>query len=413
MADTSESTRGSDAKSTTDTDVVLTSEDQVELQDPEKQGVDQDASADVADEPSVPSDEGQAPEPEATKATKRPSVFVPMLLGGVAAAAIGFAVARYVIPEGWPVAGAGVSRTAQDLAAQTTKVQTLEAQVVTLTDQVGLLPTAATIADLQTFRAETETRLSAVETSIEGTLQDLSDFETRLGKAEMRPLGAGDGASGAAIGAYQKELDELRTALAVQRTENAQMAANIGAVADKAQAQIEAAQQQAASKSRAATSRAALSRVQASIESGAGYSAALADLADSGVEIPATLAQNAEAGVPSVAELQRRFPELARQALDASIKATVGAGAMDKLGAFLRTQVGGRSLSPREGDDPDAVLSRAEAALGNGSVADALTELESLPEAGREVMAPWVASATLRVETLAAADALTQSLNQN
>lgn len=411
MADTSKPERASDASSTSTTDVDLTTEHQVELQDPEKQDVDQDASAKGADEPSVLAGDGQAPEP--VKAVNRPSVFVPMVLGGVVAAAIGFGAARYVIPEGWPIARTGSSQTTQDIAAQAVKVQTLETQVAALAGDVALLPTADTISDLQAFRAGAEARLSAVETSVEGALEALSGFEARLGEAELRPVGAGDGVSGAAIGAYQKELDDLRAALEQQRAENEKMAANIGAVADKAQAQIEDAQAQAVSKTRAATSRAALSLILASIESGGGYGAALADLAESGVEIPAVLAQNAEAGVSSLAELQRGFPDFARQALDASIKATVGTGAMDKLGVFLRTQVGGRSLTPHEGDDPDAVLSRAEAALRNGSMTEALTELAGLPDAGREVMAPWVASATSRVETLAAATALSQSLNQN
>ena len=32
--------------------------------------------------------------------------FVPLVLGGVVAAALGFGLARYVVPEGWPVPGA-------------------------------------------------------------------------------------------------------------------------------------------------------------------------------------------------------------------------------------------------------------------------------------------------------------------
>ena len=55
-------------------------------------------------------------------------------------------------------------------------------------------------------------------------------------------------------------------------------------------------------------------------------------------------------------------------------------GVMGGLGAFLQNQLGGRSVVPREGDDPDAVLSRVGAAVEAGDLSTALTEIESLPE---------------------------------
>jgi hypothetical protein len=49
-----------------------------------------------------------------------------------------------------------------------------------------------------------------------------------------------------------------------------------------------------------------------------------------------------------------------------------------------------RSLEPREGDDPDAVLSRVEAAARAGDIAAALAEIEALPEVAREPLADWI-----------------------
>ena len=81
--------------------------------------------------------------------------------------------------------------------------------------------------------------------------------------------------------------------------------------------------------------------------------------------------------------------------------------------AFLRTQVGARSLEAREGDDPDAVLSRAEAALARGDIAAALDEIATLPAVGQDAMADWVALAETRRTALAAAADLAAQLQQN
>ncbi len=82
------------------------------------------------------------------------------------------------------------------------------------------------------------------------------------------------------------------------------------------------------------------------------------------------------------------------------------------MATFLRTQSGVRSLEPREGTDPDAVLSRAEAALHNADIAAALTELQGLPPEGQGAMADWVARANQRMAAAEAAAALAATLAQ-
>ena len=67
-------------------------------------------------------------------------------------------------------------------------------------------------------------------------------------------------------------------------------------------------------------------------------------------------------------------------------------------GAFLRTQMQARSLTPQEGSTPDAVLSRAEAALGGGDVAATLAELDALPAEGRAAMQGWIDEARIRAD---------------
>ena len=101
---------------------------------------------------------------------------------------------------------------------------------------------------------------------------------------------------------------------------------------------------------------------------------------------------------------------LARAALDASIKQTVSDDPVSRIGAFLKTQSGMRSLEPKQGDDPDAVLSRAEAAVEAGDLATALTEVTKLPSDGQAAMATWVAAATTRLSVTQAATSLSQTL---
>ena len=86
-------------------------------------------------------------------------------------------------------------------------------------------------------------------------------------------------------------------------------------------------------------------------------------------------------------------------------KAVAGSGIGERLGAFLIAQTGARSLSPHEGTDPDAVMSRAQAAVDAGDLARALQELGGLPEAGQAMMSGWITGAQKRI---AAADAVAE-----
>jgi hypothetical protein len=95
--------------------------------------------------------------------------------------------------------------------------------------------------------------------------------------------------------------------------------------------------------------------------------------------------------------------------LSAARSAGTGEG-QQGIGGFLTRSLGVRSVAPREGNDPDAVLSRAEAAVNAGDLSAALNELDTLPEEAQAVMADWRAAADARVSARTAADALAQRL---
>lgn len=155
----------------------------------------------------------------------------------------------------------------------------------------------------------------------------------------------------------------------------------IAGEAAKAQAGIEAERAKAAKAT-------AVEAIRAALLSGTPFAESLPALA--GVDIPAVLKDHAETGLPTLATLTADFPDAARKALDASLRqATEDPSLTGRLLGFLRVQTGARSLEPREGTDPDAVLSRAEAAVKSGDVALALTELAGLPPEGLAEMAVW------------------------
>ena len=152
----------------------------------------------------------------------------------------------------------------------------------------------------------------------------------------------------------------------------------------------------------------AVLRVLAAVEGGGSFAPALADLAATGAAIPNQL-RAAQNGVPTLAALQNTFPDAARAALNAVRGQEGGTG----ITAFLKRQLGARSVAPREGADTDAVLSRAENALRNGQIDTALSELDGLPEAAKMALGDWLPRAELRQKTQAAAQELAASIAAN
>lgn len=376
-----------------------------------------------------------------------------MFLGGVLAAGAGFFGARYV-PDGWPFATvapvetriaaqeAEVKRLAEALAARPeTDLSPLADGLGNLRDQVAALEAA--IAAVPAPPADPAARLDAIETRLTAlearpeVSEALNSVEARLSAVEAVPAGAlgGDPAAAAKLAqdlaAFRAELAAAKAGapgdLAALRVEVAALREELaagGAAADGARGEIAAAveaarQALAEAEARAADLRAAtdaavaaarrdaaLGRIAAALDNGAPFAGAAADLAAAGTEIPAAMAAVAETGVPTLLSLQTAFPEAARAALAASLRADMGETTMERFGSFLRTQAGVRSLEPREGSDPDAVLSRAAAALAGGDLPAALAEIGALPEAGQAEMAGWATLARQRADATAAFAAL-------
>ena len=319
--------------------------------------------------------------------------YFPLALGGFLAGVIGYAIATY-----YPLTGNTDDLDAQ-LAAQADQIAQLEAQ---LADQPAP-DLSALEAQIEAVRTDTADQIGALEGDLEG---QFATIDTRLIEVEKRPNGDGT-LSDTALDAYQRELEQLRAELDASQANVMSATAQAEADLAAARAEAELLEKEALAAAEAAAARAALNRVAAAVETGAPFASAIADLPD---DVPAALSAASETGVATTASLVDQFPAAARAAL-ATARAEGVSDDAGGLGGFLRSQFDVRSTSPQEGSGPDAVLSRAEAAVKEGRVADALAELEALPEVARAELTDWTALATERADVLDAIATLYETYN--
>jgi hypothetical protein len=326
-----------------------------------------------------------APEP------KQQSGFIPLVLGGLIAGVIGFGVASLTTP-------ASDGPLAEQVASQSATIASLEQQIAALASAPAPVTDLSGIEASQTAMASDIARLDTELVALGEQLSNLRTLPTTDGGTMPSPD----------LAAYEAEIDALR----------AQMQEQIVAMTQTAQSQLEEARAEATAieenaAARHAAGRAALARVQTGLESGAPLGAALDDLElATGEQLPDALA-TARDGVPTLASLQETFPDAARASLATARSEGVAGEETSGFGAFLRNQLDFRSVAPREGNDVDAILSRAEAAVKAGRLSDALAELAALPEVARAEMSGWLSQAEARASAVTAVDMLATSLNDN
>ena len=356
--------------------------------------------ADKKPEPAKPAASTQTPKTPASKPTtasastastsaptseKRPSVFFPMLLGGIVAGAIGFAAAEYNV----------FGLRDQD-APDTTAADTAMTDV---NDRLTALEQANADAADQPDATAPDT--SATDGAIEEIRTSLSDLSARVEELASREPSA-SAPEPVDTSAFEEELAALKTSVETQRDE-------IQSLLDNALS-VEEATAQAA---QTATAQSAIARIVAAVTNGQPFAEEVSELQANGIaDVPAPLSEVAENGVATSASLQDRFPDAARAAL-AEARANGGDETGGGVAGFFKSQLGARSVTPRQGNDPDAILSRAEAAVRDGRLSDALTEIEALPEPAKAPLADWIADAKARQAAQDAVDTLTQRLTAN
>ncbi|MCF7698620.1 COG4223 family protein [Loktanella sp. M215] len=328
-----------------------------------------------------------APRPaQATAPERRQGGFFPLLLGGIVAGGIGYGIAytQFGQPE------------VVDLSGLQGQIDALQAQVNDMPPPAELSGVTQQISDLS---ASVDSRLAALNDQVAQAAQQAPAIGPEAQQQAVDQISA-------QITAQQDELAQQQAAVEQQR-------ADLQAQIDATRAEAEQIQQQAVDAARTETARAALARVQGSIESGAPMQAALSDLGASLTDpVPDALTAVSE-GTPTLTTLRETFPEASRAALSAARAAGEAGDSAGAFGSFLRNQLNVRSVAPRDGESADAVLSRAEDALRNGRLNDALAEIATLPESARAAMSDWTAQAEARAAAVDAADQLDASLTAN
>ena len=400
-----------------------------------------------------------APPPPAPVVTEvRKGGFFPMMLGGVVAGVIGLGAGWWLF--GQDQAGNSADITAE-LAARDDRIASLESQLADLSDSTAALEnTAASLAEgpdfapLQTAIDEQATQSSTLAEQVAAMQSELGDtlsglqngvegLEARLTDLEQAQTGTDGELSETATAAYEREIAALReeTATAVEgltarmddtasaltafetsideeiiafkddmTSQMASLSESTAAELEAIRAEADAVEELSEEAANAAAARAALADIRSAVETGDSFADSLTELEATGAaEVPEILAQTAETGVPTLRALRDAFPDAARDALSAARRSDDAAGPT----SFLQRQFNIRSTEPREGDDPDAILSRAEAAVADGQIATALEEIAALPEPALEALSAWTAEAETRVAAQTAIDDLTATLTAN
>ncbi len=234
-----------------------------------------------------------------------------------------------------------------------------------------------------------ESRLAALELKTDGLRAELSSLLSQL--SDVSQIGGEVSAETAA------KLAGFAAANEGLKAEIAALANRIDGLSATA-AQVSTVETNAEVARNAAVIKNSLTAIDTALSAGLPFAATLNDMENAGItDIPAALA-DASNGVVTMAELRADFPDAAHAAIRASILASAGDGLFASISAFTKAQVAGRSLTPQDGLGPDAVLSRAEAALKQDDLDKALSELDALPNAamspdGDGPMDVWLAQA--------------------
>ncbi len=325
------------------------------------------------------------PVPQSPLAPRRPGIFGP-LIGGALAAIGGFALSHFNV--------FGLDTSSADVVAIAARLDEAATQQTTAQQTLG--------ADIDAISK----RVAALESASPGTAPDLSRLDAldqRLAAIEAIPA---DGtASTAALTAKIEELEQRLTALpTVDASPELEQKLN-DALARLTEAETSATAREAEADAAATTAvrDKALDALGDTVGSGQPFTAELQALADPALS--ELLGPMAETGVPTLSTLQETFPEAARQALQTARDLGSQDGWGDRLMDFLAAQTGARPLTPLVGDTPEAILSRAEYALSEARVSDALAELDPLDPAVKAPIDPWIAQAQAYLVAAAALQA--------
>ena len=226
----------------------------------------------------------------------------------------------------------------------------------------------------------------------------LENFDKRLAALEKSTIESA--IPDELVAQYQGEVKRLKETLEAQRESLQKF------MAETAEATNEVTQ-----RAKETVARGILAQIRAAIDAGGPFDTAIKEFDEQvGHALPNQLRSLAQEGVQTYQELRDSFAEAARSALNAARDELNESEGFMGIGNYLRQQFQARSVTPKMGDDADAVLSRVEQELRENDLTGALNELDALPDAARDQMQPWIDQARERQDALEQLDILSQEI---
>lgn len=362
-------------------------------------------NAEKPDDIKAPSSGSGQPVPQQAQRSQVFGLFG-FMFAGLLVALASFGGAQYSSGN-WPFERIATDFEAR-LATQSDEISALNTLIASYDDTTALQDLQAQIDGMRTI----VTDLAALQVEIEQLFGVQNETIDRVAALEekLTSQSGSTPAANAEITRYATALKLVQTQISEQNNAISEQRAGIAELS----AAVELTQQETKSATHQSLTDGTISQVIGALESGAPFAFAIAGLQDFETLLTPALVAAAPYGVPTADALARAFPEQSRTALIAArTTSTSQASSSNRVGDFLRSQLGMRSITPRAGNDPDAVLSRAEAAIQAGQVSNALSALTALPDSARTSMAGWIEQAELRQAAQLAVAALSQHLQKD
>jgi hypothetical protein len=281
-----------------------------------------------------------------------------------------------------------------DLAARIDAAEQATRRFAERDARIGRAETAATAPRAAAADPALANRVAGLDASVKALNESLADLRKR---AEENSAAMRDATTRAAAAE-----SAVRTGEAVERREIDALGARVAAIETSLKA-IDARRNADAARDKAVRFAVAAGLLRVAVERGEPYAAELAavrPLADPALLKP--LEPFAEKGLPSREALARELGRLAPAMQDAATTPKEG-GLMERLQANAERLVRIRPVNETTGDDPVAVVSRAEAKAQRGDLGGARADLARLPEPARAPASDWMKQSEMRAAAVEAA----------
>ena len=324
---------------------------------------------------------------------RKTSGIVPLIAAGVVCALLGFGAAILSQPSNpiWAM-HPDVAQFRDDATDQIMGIDSRLDALEEFASDVG----ERAIGDV--FQSDIKKLIEAYVERFSKIALKLENFDKRLSALEKSTIESA--IPNDLVTQYQDEVKRLKDTLEVQREILQQFMSETAATANEV-----------TQRAKDTVARGILAQIRAAIDAGGPFDNAIKEFDEQvGGSVPNQLRSLAEEGVQTYQELRDGFADVARSALNAARDELNESEGFSGIGNYLRKQFQARSVTPKMGDDADSVLSRAEQALRENDLTGALTELETLPEAARDQMQPWIDQARERQGALEQLNILSQEI---